>query len=60
MLEQRINTDDGTEESKRRVDGGSEEYEATRAVAADEPVLVGGLHAGGNCVQHTEPTGMVL
>ena len=46
MSEQRISADDGTEETGRGVDGGSEDYEATGAFAAEGPVLVGGLRAG--------------
>ena len=60
MSKQRISADNGIEESRRRVDGGSEEYEAKGVFAAEGPMLVGGLHVGGNRVWHTEPVWMVL
>ena len=41
MLEQRIIIDDGIEEAKRRVDGGSEEYEAIGAFALKDQCLLG-------------------
>ena len=53
-------TASGTEEARRRVDGGPEEYKATGALAIDGPVLVEDLHAGGNRVRRTEPAWMVL
>ena len=49
-----------TEGTRKRVDGGSEEYETIAAFAGEGPMLVGGLCAGGNCVQHAEPAWMVL
>ena len=49
-----------TEETERRVDGGSEEHEATREFAAKGPVLVGDLRVGKNRIQCAEPAWMVL
>ena len=60
MSEPRISNDVRTEEARRRVDGGPEEYKATGEFAAEGPVLVGGLRAGGNCVWRVEPMWMVL
>ena len=55
MLELRISNDVRTEETGRRVDGGPEGHKAMGALAAEGPVLVGSLHAGGNCVWRVEP-----
>ena len=60
MSEPRISDGIGTEGTGRRVDCGSEEYEATKAFVAEGLVLVGGLHVGGNCVRCAEPVWIVL
>ena len=48
------------EETGKRFDGGSEDFEATRVFAAGGPMLVGGLNAGGNRVWCAKPPWMVL
>ena len=50
MSELRISADIRTEGTGRRVDVGFEEHEATKAFAAEGPMLAGGLNVGGNCV----------
>ena len=60
MLEPRISDGVRTEGTRKRVDGGSEEHKAARAFATEGQVLVGGLCAEGNRVQHAEPAWMVL
>ena len=60
MSEPRIRPDVGTEGTRRRVDGGSEEYEATRAFAAKGLVFIEGLHMRGNPVRYAELAWMVL
>ena len=47
MSELRISADIGTEGTGRSVDGGSEEYEATGAFAAEGPMLLGAPTCGG-------------
>ena len=59
MSELRISADTRTKGTKRRVDGGSEENEATGAFVAEGPVLVGGLRVGGNRVWHAKLAWMV-
>ena len=46
-------------ETRRRVDGGSKDFEATRVFVAEGPLLVKGLRIGGNCVWCAEPMWVV-
>ena len=50
----------GTEGTRKRVDGGSEEHKATITSAAEGPMLVEGLRAGENRVWRAKPMWMVL
>ena len=58
-LELRISVGVRTEGTGRRIDGGSEEYEAIGAFTTEGPMLVGGLCLGGNCIRCAKPTWMV-
>ena len=60
MSEPRICADSRTKETRKRVDGGSEEYKATGSFAVEEPLLLRGLRARGNRVWHVKLVGMVV
>ena len=59
MSRLRVSFNTRKEETRRRVDGGSKNFEATGTFVAKGLVLVGGPCVGGNRIWHAEVAWMV-